>query len=118
MPGDLTDFQVALLCAIEEHDDSESTSDQKRDLARLIADGYVRRTSDGPGSAFALTAKGAAFLGEKKLQGSLMGSNRFPVDMPRFVDMYMAGKLKLDNIISQRIKLEDVNEGFEEMKKG
>ena len=64
MPGDLTDFQVALLCAIEEHDDSESTSDQKRDLARLIAGGYVQRTPDRPGSAFAITAKGAALLGE------------------------------------------------------
>ena len=61
---------------------------------------------------------GAAFLGEKKLQGSLMGSNRFPVDMPRFVDFYMSGKLKLDQMISQRIKLEQVNEGFEDMKKG
>ena len=47
-----------------------------------------------------------------------MGSNRFPVDMPRLVDMYMNGKLKLDEMISQRIKLEQVNEGFEEMKKG
>ena len=64
MPDDLTDFQVALLCAIEEHDDSESTDDQKRDLARLIAGGYVRRKADVPGSAFALTPKGAAFLGE------------------------------------------------------
>jgi S-(hydroxymethyl)glutathione dehydrogenase/alcohol dehydrogenase len=61
---------------------------------------------------------GAAFLGEKKLQGSLMGSNRFPVDMPRFVDFYMSGKLKLDQMISQRIKLEQVNEGFEDMKRG
>ena len=58
------------------------------------------------------------FLGEKKLQGSMMGSNRFPVDMPRLVDMYMSGKLKLDEMISQRIKLEQVNEGFDDMKKG
>ena len=65
-----------------------------------------------------ITLPGAAFLGEKKLQGSLMGSNRFPVDMPRLVDMYMAGKLKLDQMISQRIKLEQVNEGFADMKKG
>ena len=36
---------------------------------------------------------GAAFLGEKRIQGSLMGSNRFPIDMPRLVDFYMAGKL-------------------------
>lgn len=61
---------------------------------------------------------GYAFLGEKRIQGSAMGSNRFPVDMPRFVDMYMSGKLKLDEMISRRIKLEQVNEAFEEMKKG
>ena len=65
-----------------------------------------------------ITIPGAAFLGEKKLQGSLMGSNRFPVDMPRLVDMYMAGKLKLDQMISQRIKLGEVNEGFADMKRG
>ena len=65
-----------------------------------------------------VSVMGAAFLGEKKLQGSLMGSNRFPVDMPRFVDFYMSGKLKLDQMISQRIKLEQVNEGFEDMKSG
>jgi len=61
---------------------------------------------------------GAAFLDEKRIQGSQMGSNRFPVDMPRLVDMYMAGKLKLDQMISRRIKLEEVNEAFAEMKTG
>jgi S-(hydroxymethyl)glutathione dehydrogenase / alcohol dehydrogenase len=65
-----------------------------------------------------VTLMGAAFLGEKRIQGSLMGSNRFPVDMPRFVDFYMSGKLKLDDMISRRIKLEEVNEAFEEMKTG
>ena len=61
---------------------------------------------------------GWAFLGEKKIQGSLMGSNHFPVDMPRLVDMYLAGKLKLDEMISRRVKLEDVNDAFAEMKTG
>ena len=61
---------------------------------------------------------GVEFLGEKRIQGSLMGSNRFPVDMPRLVDFYMSGKLKLDELISRRIKLEQVNEGFAEMKTG
>ena len=65
-----------------------------------------------------ITLMGAAFLGEKRIQGSLMGSNRFPVDMPRLVDFYMSGKLKLDQMVSQRIKLEEVNEGFAEMKRG
>jgi len=61
---------------------------------------------------------GADFLGEKRIQGSLMGSNRFPVDMPRFVDFYMAGKLKLDQMISRRIRLDQVNEAFDELKRG
>jgi S-(hydroxymethyl)glutathione dehydrogenase / alcohol dehydrogenase len=61
---------------------------------------------------------GPDFLAEKRIQGSLMGSNRFPVDMPRFVDFYMAGKLKLDDMISQRIKLEQVNEALDELKRG
>ena len=47
-----------------------------------------------------ISLMGAAFLGEKRIQGSAMGSNRFPVDMPRFVDFYMSGKLKLDEMIS------------------
>ncbi|SEK05719.1 S-(hydroxymethyl)glutathione dehydrogenase / alcohol dehydrogenase [Sphingobium sp. AP50] len=65
-----------------------------------------------------LSLPGAAFLGERRLQGSLMGSNRFPIDMPRLVDFYLSGQLKLDHLISRRIRLEDVNEGFEAMKSG
>ncbi|RYF97216.1 MAG: alcohol dehydrogenase, partial [Caulobacteraceae bacterium] len=65
-----------------------------------------------------ISLPGFALLGEKRIQGSMMGSNRFPVDMPRLVDMYMNGKLKLDEMISQRIRLDQVNEGFAEMKKG
>jgi S-(hydroxymethyl)glutathione dehydrogenase/alcohol dehydrogenase len=68
------------------------------------------------GQSISLT--GWAFLGEKRIQGSMMGSNRFPVDMPRLVDMYMAGKLKLDEMISRRLKLEEVNDAFAEMKTG
>ena len=61
---------------------------------------------------------GAAFLGEKRIQGSLMGSNRFPVDMPRLVDFYLSGKLKLDDMVSRRLKLDQVNSAFDEMKRG
>ena len=65
-----------------------------------------------------ISLMGAAFLGEKRIQGSAMGSNRFPIDMPRFIDFYLAGKLKLDEMISRRIKLEDINDAFAEMKTG
>jgi S-(hydroxymethyl)glutathione dehydrogenase / alcohol dehydrogenase len=61
---------------------------------------------------------GLSLLGERKLQGSLMGSNRFRVDMPRIVEHYLNGRLDLDNLISARISLEEVNEGFKAMKGG
>ena len=61
---------------------------------------------------------GHEFLAERKIQGSRMGSNRFRVDMPRFVDFYLSGKLHLDDMISRRIKLEDVNEGLQALKTG
>jgi S-(hydroxymethyl)glutathione dehydrogenase/alcohol dehydrogenase len=61
---------------------------------------------------------GAVFLREKKIQGSSMGSNRFRVDMPRYIDFYRQGRLKLDEMITRRGKLEDVNEAFRAMKAG
>ncbi len=61
---------------------------------------------------------GVDFLAEKKIQGSAMGSNRFRTDMPRYVDMYLAGRLNLDDLVSQRIALDQVQEGFEALKKG
>ena len=61
---------------------------------------------------------GPAFLSEKKIQGSSMGSNRFRKDMPRYVDSYMQGRLKLDEMITRTGRLEDVNEAFRAMKAG
>lgn len=55
---------------------------------------------------------GPDFLQEKTIQGSMMGSNRFRVDMPRFVDFYLQGKLHLDDMVSSRIKLEDVTDAL------
>lgn len=57
-------------------------------------------------------------LSGKKLQGVLMGANRFPVDIPRLVDFYLRGLLDLDSIVAETIPLEQINDGFEKMKKG
>lgn len=65
-----------------------------------------------------LEIDGSEFLGEKRLQGSMMGSNRFPVDMPRLVDAYLRGSLKLDELIAQRLPLERINEAVDELRLG
>jgi S-(hydroxymethyl)glutathione dehydrogenase/alcohol dehydrogenase len=48
----------------------------------------------------------------------MMGSNRFRLDMPRYVDLYLNGQLKLDEMISARLPLEGVNDAFDAMRKG
>jgi S-(hydroxymethyl)glutathione dehydrogenase / alcohol dehydrogenase len=58
------------------------------------------------------------FFTERKIQGSTMGSNRFRIDMPRYIDFYMQGRLNLDDMISKTAKLDDVNEAFRAMKAG
>ncbi|OGO51317.1 MAG: alcohol dehydrogenase [Chloroflexi bacterium RBG_16_68_14] len=62
--------------------------------------------------------EGRHFLSERKLQGSSMGSNRFRVDMPRYIEFYLQGRLRLDEMITRRGRLEDVNEAFRAMKAG
>ncbi len=61
---------------------------------------------------------GFDFLRERKIQGSSMGSNRFRVDMPRLIELYMQDRLKLGHWVSNKIKLEEINEGFQAMKDG
>ena len=58
---------------------------------------------------------GPSFLREKRIQGSSMGSNRFRVDMPRYIEFYLQGRLKLEEMVTKRIKLEDINTAFEDI---
>jgi S-(hydroxymethyl)glutathione dehydrogenase/alcohol dehydrogenase len=57
-------------------------------------------------------------LQEKKITGSLMGSNRFQYDMPRYIDFYLDGRLRLDEMISSLIALDEINDAFDAMRKG
>ena len=61
---------------------------------------------------------GFDFLRERKVQGSSMGSNNFRVDMPRMIELYHQGRLHLDDWLSDKIKLHEINEGFAAMKAG
>ena len=60
----------------------------------------------------------AELLNEKTLQSSNMGSNRFRIDMPNYVDLYLEGRLKPDEITARHIGLGDIDETFAEMQTG
>jgi S-(hydroxymethyl)glutathione dehydrogenase/alcohol dehydrogenase len=57
-------------------------------------------------------------LTEKVLRGCLYGSIRPRVDIPRFIDLYVAGRLKLDELVSRTFPLEGINDAFAAMKAG
>jgi S-(hydroxymethyl)glutathione dehydrogenase/alcohol dehydrogenase len=61
---------------------------------------------------------GFDFLRDRKIQGTSMGGNRFRVDMPRLLSLWKQGRLKLDHLISGRIRLEQINDGFAALKSG
>ncbi len=51
-------------------------------------------------------------------KGSAFGGARGRTDVPKIVDWYMEGRLNIDDLITHTLKLEDINEGFELMKRG
>ena len=65
-----------------------------------------------------LEIKGMDLLSEKRLQGSMMGSNQFRQDMPAMVKMYLDGRLMLDEMVSAKLRLDQVNEGYDMMRRG
>lgn len=55
---------------------------------------------------------------EKTLQGSFMGSAVPRRDIPRLIQLYQAGKLPLDELLSPSITLDEINEGFDRLSQG
>ncbi len=51
----------------------------------------------------------------RRVQGGSFGGARGRTHVPRLVDMYLQGKIDLDGFISHRLKLDEVNRGFELM---
>ena len=55
---------------------------------------------------------------ERQLIGSFYGSCQPKVDMPKLLDLYTEGKLKLDELITRHYRLEQINEAFADMEAG
>ncbi|QIM16281.1 Zn-dependent alcohol dehydrogenase [Leucobacter insecticola] len=55
---------------------------------------------------------------EKKLIGSNYGSSRQSIDFPKIIDLYMEGRIDLDSMVTDRIRLDQVNDAFAEMRQG
>ena len=65
-----------------------------------------------------VTIDARALMNEKTVIGSLYGSARPHIEFPRLLQLYKAGKLKLDELISRRFPLDEVNAAFEALGQG
>ena len=61
--------------------------------------------------------QGRLLLDDRKLQGAYMGAENFRLAMPKYVAMYLDGRLLLEEMVSSRIAIEGVNEAFDSMRR-
>lgn len=61
---------------------------------------------------------GLALQFERRIQGSIMGSNRFRIDMPRYAELYLQGRLRLDELVTARVPFDGLNGALDALARG
>ncbi|GHF49676.1 S-(hydroxymethyl)glutathione dehydrogenase/alcohol dehydrogenase [Amycolatopsis bartoniae] len=78
--------------------------------------GKVTITAVGPGR---LDLPAGALIGyQRRVQGAVFGACNPLYDVPRLLGLYRSGDVKLDELITRRYRLEEVNQGYEDMLSG
>jgi S-(hydroxymethyl)glutathione dehydrogenase/alcohol dehydrogenase len=83
---------------------------RKRGIAVIV--GVTRREATIPLETFPLVFQ------ERTVMGSIYGSSRPRIDIPTLIDLYMAGKLKLDPLLTRTYPLEQINEAYDALERG
>jgi S-(hydroxymethyl)glutathione dehydrogenase/alcohol dehydrogenase len=55
---------------------------------------------------------------ERVLTGSVYGSSRPRIDIPKLIDLYRGGKLKLDELLTRRYPFAQINEAYQALERG
>ncbi|TDD06479.1 NDMA-dependent alcohol dehydrogenase [Saccharopolyspora terrae] len=78
--------------------------------------GQVTITAVGNGS---IDAPAGMFIGyQRRVQGAIFGGCNPLHDVPRLLGLYRSGDLKLDELITRRYRLDEVNQGYQDMVDG
>ena len=72
-----------------------------------------------PASGVKMIVEAANFAGDSQtILGSKMGSTQLQIDIPKLVELYREGRLMLDELITKRYPLEEINEAFAAVERG
>ena len=80
--------------------------------------GAERSSSASPPAGAEISTRPFQLVTGRQWKGSAFGGARGRTDVPKIVDWYMDGKIAIDELITHRLKLDDINRGFELMKSG
>lgn len=110
--GQMADLAVVTVGVLE----PEITADAVSLVGKA---GRVVLTSVSRADTKTVSLTGSPLVGwHKRIQGSLAGGSNPIYEMPRLLDLYRSGELKLDEIITSRYALEQVNEGYRDLLAG
>lgn len=71
-----------------------------------------------PGTTLEVPTDAGALFGQAGVHMVKMGSTNLKRDIPMYADMYVQGRLNLDDLISQEISIDQIEEGYEALKRG
>jgi Zn-dependent alcohol dehydrogenase len=88
------------------------------DIGQAAAMGVVTVVGIAPVGAEAGINAVDIVRNEKTMRGTYYGSTHSSVEMPKLVDMYLAGKLNLDDLVVRHYSLDQINEACDDLESG
>ncbi len=94
-----------------------ATQKQAIEMRGVLGNAYLIGIAR-PGTQAELPADAAALFMQAGVHMVKMGSTNLKRDIPMYADMYVQGRLNLDDLISQEISIDQITEGYEALKRG
>ena len=95
-----------------------TTDDVRHAFAAVRKAGIVVVTALGHHATDVAVNARELTLYQKRIQGSVFGGSNPLIDIPRMHELYRSGQLKLDELITARYRLEDINQGYDDLHAG
>jgi S-(hydroxymethyl)glutathione dehydrogenase/alcohol dehydrogenase len=84
----------------------------------MLGRGGTATIVGAPAEDVSIRLPAAALMIDRRIQGSWMGSNRFQLDVPAYVQLYHQGRLLLDELISARLSLDEIDIAWSALRSG
>lgn len=94
-----------------------ATQKQAADMCGVLGTAYLIGIAR-PGTSLELTTDATSLAAQAGVRTVKMGSTNLKRDIPMYADMYVQGRLNLDDLISQEISIDQIEDGYEALKRG